>query len=111
LPVPESSDERLSRSIHVVVPRLEEENPQRNVALLSEIATKTHGKYYASLSEALSTDDAASLAGQLKDRSRTELVPVAPSPERDEEWLRWMMIGLCSVLCLEWLIRRLMKLA
>ena len=110
LPVPESREERLTRSIHVVVPKLEEENPQRNVGLLTEIAGKTGGTYYASLSDATSAG-AGSLVDQLKDRSRTELVPVAPNPEWEEEWLRWMMIGLCGALCLEWLIRRIAKLA
>lgn len=111
LPVPESREERLTRSIHVVVPKLEEENPQRNVALLNEIAAKTGGTYYASLPEALTVGAGPSLVDQLKDRSRTELIPVAPNPEWEEQWLRWMMIGLCGALCLEWLIRRIAKLA
>ena len=52
-----------------------------------------------------------SLFQRLKDASRTELIPEAPKPEAEENWLRWMMSGLCTVLCLEWLIRRLAKLA
>jgi len=90
---------------------LEEENPQRNAALLGEIAAKTGGTYYANLWDALGTSAPQSLVDQLKDRSRTESVPVAPNPEWEEEWLRWMLIGLSGLLCLEWLIRRLAKLA
>jgi hypothetical protein len=111
LAVPESREERLSRSIRAVVPKLEEENPQRNVTLLSEIAAKTGGAYYASLAEAVSPSNPQSLVERLKDASRTELIPVAPNPKWEETWLRWLLIGLCGVLCLEWLIRRLAKLA
>ena len=111
LPVPESREERLSRTIRVVVPKLEEENPQRNVALLSEIAAKTGGAYYASLADAVSPSNPHSLVERLKDAGRTELIPVAPNPKLEETWLRGLLIGLCGVLCLEWLIRRLAKLA
>ena len=34
---------------------------------------------------------------QLKDRTSTTIVPVAPNRRREEHWLRWMMIGLCGV--------------
>ena len=42
--VPETADERLHQSFRGVVPRLEEENPQRNADLLREIAEKTAGR-------------------------------------------------------------------
>ena len=37
--------------------------------------------------------------------------PDDPDPKWEEQWMRWMMVALCSLLCLEWLIRRLFKLA
>ena len=49
LPVPESDNERLSRRIQVKVPDLERENPRRNDALLSAIASGTGGKYYVGI--------------------------------------------------------------
>ena len=94
-----------------MVPKLEEENPERQAALLSEIAAKTGGTYYPGLSAALGLSTPASLAAKLEGRSLTEVIPVAPDPKWEEAWLRWMMIGLCVALCLEWLIRRLAKLA
>ncbi len=109
--VPESADERLHQSFRALVPRLEEENPQRNAALLREIALKSEGGYYEDLSVALSDTASPSLVDRLKDVSRTELIPLAPKPEEDEKWLKWMLIALCSVLSLEWLVRRLAKLA
>ena len=109
--VPESANERLHQSFRGVVPRLEEDNPQRNADLLREIARKTEGEYYDDLPATLSDTASPSLVDRLKDVSRTELIPLAPKPEEDEKWLKWMLIALCGVLSLEWLVRRLAKLA
>jgi hypothetical protein len=111
LPVPESENERLSRRIQVKAPDLERENPRRNDALLSTIAKNTGGRYYVGMAAAVDPAGPAPLVVQLKDRTSTTIVPIAPNRLRDELWLRWMMLGLCGLLCLEWLIRRLVKLA
>jgi len=109
LPVPESDDERLTRRIQVKVPDLERENPQRNDAVLSEIAKSTGGRYYVGIDAALGGKEP--LPAVLKDRTRTRILPDAPNPLWEETWMRWMMYILCGLLCLEWLIRRLVKLA
>jgi hypothetical protein len=111
LAVPESEDEHLTRRIHVDVPDLERENPQRNDALLSRIAQGTDGKYYDQISKALGTTNPAPIVKQLKDRTRTVIFTAAPDPLWERTWLMWMMFVLCGLLCLEWLIRRLAKLA
>jgi hypothetical protein len=111
LPLPESQNERFSRRIQVKAPDLERENPRRNDALLSAIASGTGGKYYVGMASAIATRGPSPLTDQLSDRTTTVILPVAPNPQQEENWLRWMMIALCSLLCLEWLIRRLMKLA
>jgi hypothetical protein len=111
LPVPESEKERLGRRIQVMVPDLERENPRRNDALLSAIAKNTGGRYYIGMEAAIDAGATDPLVVQLKDRTSTTIVPIAPNRHRDEVWLRWLMSGLCGVLCLEWLIRRLAKLA
>ncbi|MGH7140102.1 MAG: VWA domain-containing protein, partial [Pirellulales bacterium] len=110
LPVPES-DERLSRRIQVKVPELEREKPQRNDALLSELATKTGGVYYIGLKAALVGDEASSsqpLVDVLRDQSRTITTISRPTPLWSNQWT---LFALCGVLCVEWLIRRLSKLA
>jgi hypothetical protein len=109
LPVPESDNERLTRRVQVKVPELERENPQRNDALLGSIANNSGGRYYLGMSS-LAADEHP-LVGELKDRTTTVIQPESPDPKSEEGWLRWMMIALCSLLCLEWLIRRLVKLA
>jgi hypothetical protein len=111
LPVPES-DERLSRRIQVKVPELEREKPQRNDALLSELATKTGGVYYIGLKPALvggqDGSNSPPLLDVLRDQSRTITTISPPTPL----WSNgWTIAVLCGALCLEWLIRRLSKLA
>jgi hypothetical protein len=105
------SNEALTRTFHGVVPKLEDENPQRNVALLQEIAKKSEGVYYPDLLVALSDTASPSLVDLLKDVGSTDKIKLAPKPEDDEKLLKWLLIALCGVLCFEWLVRRLAKLA
>jgi len=111
LPVPESDNERLARRIQVKAPDLERENPRRNDALLSAVADGTGGRYYVGLTKAIDADSPDSLVRQLKDRTTTAILTAAPNPQWEEAWLRWIMVILCSLLCFEWLLRRLLKLA
>jgi hypothetical protein len=90
---------------------LEADNPQRNDPLLSRVANGSGGKYYDDLSAAFAADSPDSLLKQLKDKTKTSVLTSAPNPDRQRQWLTWMMGILCGVLCVEWLIRRLSKLA
>lgn len=111
LPVPDGGQQRLTRRIQVKVPDLELQNPQRNDALLSRVARATGGRYYVGLETALASGSPQALASQLKDRTKTVILTAAPNPESEREWLAGLMYSLCGLLCLEWLIRRLLKLA
>lgn len=114
LPVPEGDGERIPRRFQVTVPDLERENPVRNDALLNEIADKTKGKYYIGLAAAFGSDKnaPAPLAESLRDQSRTETILDKPELLMDRQNLLYLALGvLCGCLCLEWLIRRLLKLA
>jgi hypothetical protein len=111
LPVPESENERLGRRIQVKAPDLERDNSRRNDPLLSSMAKETGGRYYIGLNQALAASGVPPLTMQLKDRTNTVVIPVAPNPQKEEQWLRWIMLGLFGLLCLEWLIRRLLRLA
>ena len=122
--VPASDDVRLTRRVQVKMPDLERQNSQRNDALLSKIAQQTGGRYYTDARKALAElnaaalpdgDSAAARAGsllaELKDRTKTIVLTAAPDRLWRESWLFWAMILICGLLLLEWLIRRLMKLA
>jgi hypothetical protein len=111
LDVPEGEGEQLTRRIQVKVPDLERENPQRNDALLSEIAQRTGGLYYVGAEAVLGGQGVPPLVNQLRDR--TEVTYLAGVTDRDFEhdWLQGLLIAICAALCLEWTIRRLSKLA
>ena len=111
LPVPESDDERISRRIRVSLPDLELRNPERNELLLKRIATGTGGRYYDDLETALKTDGPDPLFQLLKDRTRTSILTAAPNRLWEATWMEWFMYILAGLLCLEWLTRRLLKLA
>jgi hypothetical protein len=109
--VPDAKDEQLSRRIQVRVPDLERENPQRNDALLSEIAKRSGGIYYVGADAVLGSRGVPPLVNQLQDR--TEVTYLAGVTDRDFEhrWMEALLGVICGALCLEWLIRRLSKLA
>jgi hypothetical protein len=106
--VPQSQQERLTKRIQVRVPDLERENPERNDALLSEIAGATGGVYYVGLAAPFNRPAGEDLASQLKDKSRVVTLPLAPRKLWDNHWLLGWIAG---ALCLEWLVRRLSRLA
>ena len=109
--VPETANERVYQTFRGVVSKVEDEDPQRNAALLREIAEKTQGEYYDDLSAAFGGTTSPALANRLKDVSRTDSIQLSPQPEEEERWLRWVLVALCCVLSLEWLVRRVVKLA
>jgi hypothetical protein len=111
LAIPDSDEQRLTRRLQVRVPDLELENPQRNDALLSRIANQSGGRYYVGPAVALAADHPDSIVRRLKDRTKTIILTAAPDHRWEQTWMGWLMAGLCAVLCLEWLIRRLLKLA
>jgi hypothetical protein len=108
LELPDSDEEILSRRIQVRIPDLEREQARRNDALLYAVADATGGRYYKGAAEALQASPGERLTDQLRDRSRTVTLPAAPNKLWDN-W--WVLGGLCGVLCLEWLVRRLSRLA
>jgi hypothetical protein len=111
LPLPDSQDERLTRRIQVKLPDLESEDPRRNDSLLSKIAQDTGGHYFIGVPAAMGTPEGPSLFELLPDRRKTLPGPVQIDEEWEKRWLLWMMGLICGLLCLEWLFRRLAKLA
>lgn len=104
LPVPKGDDERITSMFRVQLPDVERENSTRNDPLLSQIAQNTGGIYTVGIPG----DGESTLAKSLRDRSRTEILASNPIPLWDNAWV---LGGLCGMLCVEWLIRRLKKLA
>lgn len=111
LPVPDSDAELLSRRIQVRVPDVERENPERNDVLLAELAKQTGGKYYVGADAVLGLRGLPPLAKQLQDRTETTYLAGVTDREFEFDWMRGLLIVIAGALSLEWLIRRLSKLA
>ena len=109
--LPGSDGEQLSRRIQVRVPDLERESPERNDALLSEIAKRTGGRYYVGTESVLGAPGLPPLANQLQDRTEVTYLAGVTDRQFDERWMQALLAVICGALCLEWLIRRLSKLA
>ena len=110
---PAAADQLLTREVRVRIPALETERPERNDPLLRELADKTGGDYYVGLDAAMNrgTPGRAGVVNLLKPQAQTTLLPGTPDRRFDELLMGWLMGIICGVLCLEWLIRRLSKLA
>ncbi len=111
LAVPGGENELLTRRIQVRVPDIERENPQRNDALLSDLAKRTGGIYYVGAESVLGSKGLPPLVTQLADRTETTYLQGVTDRDFDFNWMRGLLIVICGALCLEWLIRRLSKLA
>jgi hypothetical protein len=102
----------LQRDVRVRLPDLEIERPQRNDALLSEIAQLTQGYYFIGINAAVrGAADAPSLAARLPNMDRETFLPGTPDRAFERRLMSWLLALICGALSLEWLIRRLNKLA
>lgn len=102
LPLPDSN-EQLKGSISVRLPNLEFDHPEQNEPLLRAMARRETGGAYLTLDEA-----AAQLPPLLPDRTTQKIQYDRPQTLWDREWV---MYGLVGLLALEWLTRKLLKLA
>ncbi len=102
-----------SAEVRVRVPALEIERPQRNDALLKSLTQTTGGAYFIGFDAAMNRGGAtrASLATVVQPNDQVIYLPEIVDKLFDERLMGWLMLLIVGVLCLEWLIRRLSKLA
>lgn len=130
LSVPDT-DEILVQNFQVRMSDLERENPARNAMLLSELAEKTKGRYYDNPENAQPPVRESEMYGSLKLftsglsskgdaegeipvltellKIRSQKAVIDTAKEEDTMWI--FLWALCGVALLEWLLRRLMRLA
>ena len=101
----------LRQNVQVRLPTIELERPQRNDAELETLASFTGGEY---LPVSVATTDKAiltTLSESIQPQPQTTVLPGTPDPvfaERRNASLLWL---LATVLTMEWVIRRLHRLA
>ncbi|MCE9604182.1 MAG: hypothetical protein K8U03_04680 [Planctomycetia bacterium] len=126
LVLPDGDRDLLTRRLQVRVPNKESDDVRLNAVLLRRLAEATGGAYYEGVDGALAGIGSAatpaagtpaagaaiapptSLVSRLLDKTRITPRLARPVSLWDNQWT---MIVLCSLMCLEWLIRRLVKLA
>ena len=124
LPVGGLADQQLlTQQVSVRVPALEIQRPQRNDPLLNELATRTGGKYWVGMdsiagiaSETTNAMNAMNatlspLVQSIVPRDQTNYLPGAPDKEFQQRLMGLLMAMIVGCLSMEWLIRRLSKLA
>ena len=109
LEMPEGDREVLTRRLQVRVPNKESDDPRLNATLLERLASASQGAYYPGVEAALGRIQAVpALTTRLADKTRVTPRLAKPVSLWDNQWT---MLTLCGLLCLEWLIRRLVRLA
>jgi hypothetical protein len=112
LPVPGSEEEPFSKYIQVRVPDLERTHPERNVPLLTSIANDTGGRYYSNLELAAQGDTSTMpLSKAIPSRAEVKLLKGAPDKAFAERQMTWLLGVIAGALFIEWIVRRLNRLA
>lgn len=103
LAIPDS-DEILVKMAEIVLSDLERSQPERDAKFLQELARQTGGEAFDSVEDT----SLQAFPAKLPDRTRTLIEFASAKPVIRPEWL---VAALVSLLSLEWLLRRLLKLA
>jgi hypothetical protein len=122
----------LTQQVVVRVPAVEIQRPQRNDPVLTELASRTGGRYWIGVDSLVgdgagsttssrpeaSKDDASKrastingLANAISSRDQTNFLPGTPDREFQQRLMGLLMAWMVGCLSLEWLIRRMSKLA
>jgi hypothetical protein len=112
LSLPGSNEEPLSRYLQVRVPDLERTHAERNDPLLASIAKETGGHYYKQLDSAIHGDGPALPLGKaITSRAEVKVVKGAPDNDFAKAQMHWLLGLVAGSLFLEWIVRRLNRLA
>lgn len=108
-----TDDELLRREVRSRIPARETEQPERNDTLLKDLTDRTAGAYYVGFSAAMNRDGAgtAPLPNRIEPQDQVTYLTETPDEKFEFTLRSWLLGFICGVLCLEWLIRRLNKLA
>jgi hypothetical protein len=111
LPIPGTESDVLIREVRVRIPAREIEQPQRNDSLLADLARQTHGTYFVGLQAALGGSNGPGLASRLHAKDQVTYLPGSNDRDFQQRWMSWLLVWIAGALCLEWLLRRIHRLA
>ena len=105
------SGEKLSRRIQVQLPDRELARPKLDRGLLTQLAAATGGRSRFLADGGWSEAAAQELAAAIPDRSRRDYEIGTPDAAFKQTLNGALLAAACGLLCLEWVIRRLVRLA
>jgi len=112
LPLPESADEQLAKRIQATAPDKEFAETRRQENLLAEAAAVSGGHYFANWESALRGESPQPpLGAWLPSRTETRIVRGNPDHAFSERLNRALLGLIVGALGVEWISRRLLKLA
>ncbi len=105
-------EELMVAEVRSRIPALEIERPERNDALLAELAQATGGEYYVGVQATVGAPGGQPpLAAAIVPQEFVSFLPGTPDRRFDRLLMAWLMALICGALALEWLFRRLSRLA
>ena len=109
---PESRlEELLTADLNISSSKAETQDPLLNEAGLEMLANRTDGQYFGGLAVATSGDVKQNLVAAIAPNDQETVLAGSPDRQFKELLMGWLMALLVGVLGMEWLIRRLSKLA
>jgi hypothetical protein len=105
------SGEKLSRRIQARLPDRELERPRLDRGVLDQVAALSGGSARYLDGPAWTVEDSRALAALIPDRSRREYESGAPDAAFKRRLNTALLATACGLLCLEWIVRRLVRLA
>ena len=112
LPIPDSPDlETLTTEVQSDIPDLEKEQPERNDAVLAELAERTLGHYYVGTGS-LTVDPSDPLfpTQLIQPQDQITFLPGTPDRFFNRRLMMWLLGLITTALCIEWTLRRLNRL-
>ncbi|MFN3191088.1 MAG: hypothetical protein ACE361_11235 [Aureliella sp.] len=114
-----ASDEILSTTVTAKVPALEMQRAERDDVLLRQLAVESGGKYWIGVDSVTtlgptnedSSEAATDLPSLLLPQDQVAYLPGTNDQEFQLRWHGWLMIWIACCLTMEWLTRRLHRLA
>ncbi|MCR9291744.1 MAG: VWA domain-containing protein [bacterium] len=106
------SEELLTASVKARVPALEMQRAERNDSLLNQLAVESGGAYWRGVENATTKDaENASILESIQPQDQVAYLPGAADQAFQLRWRGWLMALIAGCLTLEWLTRRLHRLA
>ncbi|MCA9131792.1 MAG: hypothetical protein KDA45_01500, partial [Planctomycetales bacterium] len=108
-----ASDEVLTATVDAKVPAREMQHSERNDELLRQLAVETGGKYWTGADQTLIAEgpDQPDIVSLITPQDQVAFLPGAADRTFQLRWRGWLLAWIAGSLSLEWLARRLHRLA